>query len=238
MAAPQQPSGGSSTGPIIVIVLVAAACVGLILIAIIAILAAMLLPALARAREEARRIRCRNSLHQISKGMATYLFEHGDARYYSFPLGRGTRPDDFNGAEWLASLYWTAVVPDPGVFVCPSSPDTNDMGADLGTYTADPRTFGSQTVSYAGMHYRSMTNSSGMHIEDAIRDDFPPNMPMASDDTQGSVNHGEARNGGMSVLFFDSHVEFKTNTEVDLETGVGASGGYGGFKPLLWQLRN
>ena len=249
MAAPemQQPSGGGSSGPTIAIIVVAVGCGGLMLLFVVAILAGMLLPALARAREEARRIRCRNNLNQIAKGMATYLNEFGDNRFYPCPLGRGIDPNGYNGAEWLASLYWqgrdatgflSSVMPDPGVFICPSSPDTNDMGADLGTYTADPRTFGSQTVSYAGMHYRSLTGASGNPRSGAIRDDFPPNMPMASDDTQGTINHGEARNGGMSVLFFDSHVEFKTNTEIDLETGVGASGGYGGFKPLLWQLRN
>jgi len=230
MAAPAQPSGGGSKAPIIAIIVVAVGCGGLALVMVVAILAAMLLPALARAREEARRIRCRGNLHQIARGMFTYLNEHGDNRYYPFPLGRGTRPDDFSGAEWLASLYWTDVIPDPGVFICPSSPDTNDNGADLGEDRAEPGVFGEQTVSYAGMHYRSVTKQDGS--PDAIKDDFPPDQPMASDDTQGSVNHGGRRNGGMSVLFFDSHVEFKTNREVDLERGVGQTGG------LLELLRN
>ena len=230
MAAQAQPSGGGSKAPIIAIIVVAVGCGGLALLMVIAILAGMLLPALARAREEARRIRCRNNLHQIAMGMATYLNEHGDCRYYPFPLGRGTRPDDFSGAEWLASLYWTNVVPDPGAFICPSSPDTNDNGADLGEDRAEPGVFGDQTVSYAGMHYRSLTDREGRPA--AIPADYPPNVPMASDDTQGSVNHGEPRNGGMCVLFFDSHVEFKTNRDIDLERGVGQTGG------LLQLLRN
>ena len=132
--------------------------------------------------------------------------------------GRGIDPGGYNGAEWLASLYWqgrdatgvlTSVMPDPGVFICPSSPDTNNMGADLGTYTADPRTFGSQTVSYAGMHYRSLTDAAGRPTDGAIRDDFPPNMIMAWDRKPFVM-------GKRSVLFFDSHVEFRTNTEIDL----------------------
>ena len=209
----------------------------LVVIAIIAILAGMLLPALARAREEARRIRCRNNLNQLAKGFATYLNEHGDNRFYPCPLGRNGTTTDYNGAEWLAALYWSGVVPEPGVFICPSSPDTNDNGDDIGTHV-QAAGFNSQTVSYAGMHYRSQTNSGGTAISGAIRDDFPPNMPMGSDDTQGSINHGEKNNGGMALLFFDSHVEFKTNTELDLETGVGDQGGGTGKKPLLWQLRN
>ena len=204
----------------------------LVVIAIIAILAGMLLPALSRAREEARRIRCRSNLNQLAKGMATYLNEHGDNRFYPCPLGRTDAGNDYNGGEWFAALYWTGVVPDPGVFICPSSPDSNDDGIDIGAQTQVP-TFGSQTMSYAGMHYHSQSSGGdGM----AVRDDFPPNEAMGSDDTEGSINHGVPTNGGVAVLFFDSHVEFRTNTEIDLEEGVGATGGTP--PPLLHRLKN
>jgi prepilin-type processing-associated H-X9-DG protein len=223
---------GEAKAPVVLIVVVVIGALALFLVVVIGILAAMLLPAVARARGEARRIRCRNNLNQVAKGMATYLNEHGDNRFYPCPLNRGAEPNNYNGAEWLASLYWTYVVPDPGVFLCPSSGDTNHNGLDLGTERAAQGRFGSQTVSYAGMHYHSLTDAAGQPIPGAIRDDFPPNMPMASDDTQGTINHGSRSNGGMGILFFDSHVEFATNTEVDLERAVGRKPG------LLWQLRN
>jgi type II secretory pathway pseudopilin PulG len=198
-----------------------------VLVLIVAALAAALLPALARRREEARRIRCRNNLNQLGRGMVVYLSEHGDSRWFPCPLGRGVRPDDYNGAEWLAALYWTRVIPDPGLFVCPSTTDTNHNGADLGTRHAIADVFGPRTISYAGMHYQSDSQEPG-----AIPDDYPPDKPMASDDTQGDVNHGTLRNGGMAVRFFDSHVEFRTNTELDLRRAVGQEGG------LLEELRN
>jgi prepilin-type processing-associated H-X9-DG protein len=185
-----------------------------IVILILAAMAGVVLPGLARRREEARRIRCRNNLNQLAKGMATYLNPH-DGRFFPCPLGRTRSPNTYNGAEWLAALYWTGVVPDPGVFICPSSGDTNREGVDIGT-RVQAATFGSQTVSYAAMHYNSDRTEAG-----AIRDDYPPNKPMGSDDTQGDINHGTLRNGGMSVLFFDSHVEFRTNTELDLRHAVG-----------------
>ena len=49
----------------------------LVVVAIIAILAAMLLPALAAAREKARRSACTNNLDQAGKGFAIYTADYG-----------------------------------------------------------------------------------------------------------------------------------------------------------------
>jgi prepilin-type processing-associated H-X9-DG protein len=203
-----------------------------VIVFVLGAIASMVLPAILRAHAENRRMRCRNNLNQLAKGMATYINEHVGPDFLPCPLGRGRTPGDYNGAEWLAALYWTGVVPDPSVFICPSSGDMNRNGLDLGTRVA-ASTFGSQTVSYAAMHYGSRpkgTESSAPGFIDAF--DVHPFAPMASDDTQGDINHGTLTNGGMSVLFFDAHVEFKTHTELDLKRAVGQEGG------LLEELRN
>ena len=49
----------------------------LVVIAIIAILAGMLLPALAAAREKARRTACMNNLNQMAKGLESYCGDYG-----------------------------------------------------------------------------------------------------------------------------------------------------------------
>jgi len=190
-----------------------------VLVCVLAVLAAALLPLIAARREEARIVRCRNNLNQLVKGMATYWNEHAHSHSLPCPLGRGRNPGTYRGAEWLASLYWTGIVPDPGVFLCPSSGDANEDGVDIGAERAAP-TFGSRTVSYAGVHYSSPFTGAMMELS---FQDFPfhsSTTPMASDDTQGEVNHS----GGMAVLFFDAHVEWRTSAELDPTRAVGQKG--------------
>ncbi|HPO13374.1 MAG TPA: DUF1559 domain-containing protein [Candidatus Hydrogenedentes bacterium] len=104
----------------------------LVVIAIIGILAAILLPALARARESARRSSCANNLKEMGLVFKMYA---GEANGY-FPRVHGDQPwgDSFpdsceNGVN-QASLapYMKAIHPeylaDVNVLVCPSDPET------------------------------------------------------------------------------------------------------------------
>lgn len=94
----------------------------LVVIAIIGILAAILLPALSRARESARRASCTNNLRQIGMAIAMYVDENRD-RYPAAQDPVSTSPSYFfwMGRGWQKALqtYIPGDKDDPGVFVCP-----------------------------------------------------------------------------------------------------------------------
>ena len=78
----------------------------LVVIAIIGILASMLLPVLAKAKNKANRMKCTNNLSQIHKAFASYAAEsegapaHLDSRYAPGGAIRNPDPKRFRPAQW------------------------------------------------------------------------------------------------------------------------------------------
>jgi prepilin-type N-terminal cleavage/methylation domain-containing protein/prepilin-type processing-associated H-X9-DG protein len=89
----------------------------LVVIAIIAILAAILFPVFARARENARRASCQSNLKQINLGIQQYTQDYDET--YLPPQGilAGENPNTF-----VTTLQ--PYIKSTQIFICPSAPDS------------------------------------------------------------------------------------------------------------------
>jgi len=110
----------------------------LVVIAIIAILAAILFPVFARARENARRASCQSNLKQIGLGIIMYAQDY-DERFVSHYMV--DTPDKNNPYGWADALQ--PYLKSTQIFQCPSETNPPEMGTS-GNFVgvADPTKFG------------------------------------------------------------------------------------------------
>jgi prepilin-type N-terminal cleavage/methylation domain-containing protein/prepilin-type processing-associated H-X9-DG protein len=107
----------------------------LVVIAIIAILAAILFPVFAQAREKARQTSCLSNMKQLGTGLMMYAQDY-DGTYASRYQFTDTNPT--NQSVWRVLIY--PYVKSAGVYKCPSNPqkDIAPTAAVVESYRVQP----------------------------------------------------------------------------------------------------
>ena len=154
----------------------------LVVIAIIAILAAILFPVFARARENARRSSCQSNLKQIGLGFMQYTQD-----YDEYPMLKSNGPSNWAG---LIQPY----IKSTQIFVCPSAKDgdgyngRNTDGALFpANYALNVFYESSATLGWFANTNKPWTSLAG--IED-------PTQSVFSGDSQGTHSAGQSYSNG------------------------------------------
>ena len=179
----------------------------LVVIAVVAILAALLFPVFARARENARRTSCQSNLKQLSLAATLYSQDYDE----HFPLGLSP-----TGAGTFASSFdlLQPYVKSSQVGICPSDAGIPDVALNLpGTgpvsYSANVRLTTSPFLGEASPPSLAQINDSARLpiIWDAVNVSTDPIVP--------NVRVMRRHMDGANCVFADSHVKWvKTRPEL------------------------
>ncbi len=195
----------------------------LVVIAIIAILAAMLLPALAKAREKARAISCTSNFKQIGTAFTMYVDDADGSMPSCFSLPNDDAANR-SGAATLNKppqiLFWDYIGGNYKSFICPSDPTPKtydfwnfrnfDGHTELTTYGSsvihNERMFAyTNTSKYHLSNIPSptlcMVASEGFHVLAYSLGVFDPIITTVTKRIDWSHNEQ------VNVLFVDGHVE-------------------------------
>lgn len=125
----------------------------LVVIAIIAILAALLLPALARAKERSRRAACASNLKQVGLAYKTFALDHDGKYPVAVPVIDGGMTAIQKANAWMHFYALSNELESPKILMCPSDVRNTKQAQDF-TQRSDgfvqPGGLGDDGLSYLG----------------------------------------------------------------------------------------
>ena len=214
----------------------------LVVIAIIAILAAILFPVFARARENARRASCLSNLKQLGLATMMYVQDYDETlppALYSVPTW--TDADFPDGKAWNAyhTVYWPQLLypyhKSRAVFYCPSTPGTDqetpvrlNYGANqiVIVYSGTPvkqSAIVAPATTYLIMDSSDIRTSS-TYAKTPAKPYYLPGMGDAGGNCStitNSPDHDDCQSGrhfgGVNVAFADGHVKWLKSSVVRSE---------------------
>jgi prepilin-type N-terminal cleavage/methylation domain-containing protein/prepilin-type processing-associated H-X9-DG protein len=208
----------------------------LVVIAIIAILAAILFPVFAQAREQARKADCASNLRNLSLGMQMYL-QDWDEQFPPKPGGTNTPLD-----HWIITIQ--PYVKNRQIAKCANYTPATNRNSQLSWWGYGINTLlyieGGPTKSLAAVPFPAETAMLG----DCSLGDFYPrprrrtrvafanspdtspyNLPCAQMKTRhGSGTGLDMNGGGANVSFVDGHVKFYSAYAVMTKVGIHPDG--------------
>ena len=193
----------------------------LVVIAIIAILAAILFPVFARAREKARQASCESNLKELGLAFKMYASDYDEK---NCPAAASAPVIGGNGIWWMILLQ--PYIKNIQILNCPSNPNDgafcgNAGGACEGTKVPSPdpyRYYGGYGVNWGWDPTLNAGWTSPLGVKDASIQDVSGTFLVM--DSQCVVacptwrNSIQRHNEGIDVGYYDGHVKFLKDMNV------------------------
>ncbi len=199
----------------------------LVVIAIIAILAAILFPVFARAREKARQTSCLSNLKEIELAAHMYKQDYDERNVYD--RMSTTNPATPNGpyvSPYCGTNYWYVDILEPyiknrQIWMCPSDPGPR-ICVGFPDHSYEPNT---EMIGVKDAKVKDPTGT--IHFIDAKLNS------RAHYSDPGSYIHQANHNDGWNIAFADWHAKWMT---VDGENLSWNGTTYPGLAPYHWTL--
>jgi prepilin-type N-terminal cleavage/methylation domain-containing protein/prepilin-type processing-associated H-X9-DG protein len=187
----------------------------LVVIAIIAILAAILFPVFARAREKARQASCQSNLKQIGIGIMMYAQDYDEnwPRYRTNASACGLPQQPTHLLRWIEQIM--PYVKNNQLFVCPSMATTLYCGgtntADNFTWIGTPYSFNCRVYDNVGSMASTLVPAQEIGIGETQGQFWRPRVGGCSGP---NYTDGRPHNDQQNCLFLDGHVKSIPNQKL------------------------